>query len=62
MLGDPRMDELVSDLLRNNIQQIKTAVRERQHESLPRSRHADPVDPLDPLDPVTSPVRRQRWR
>ena len=56
MLGDPRMDELVSDLLRNNIQQIKTAVRERQHESLPRNRHADPLDPLAP------PVRRQRWR
>lgn len=29
MLGDPRMDELVSDLLRNNLQQIKRAVRER---------------------------------
>lgn len=35
MLGDPRMDELVSDLLRNNIQQIRTAVRARQHESGP---------------------------
>lgn len=32
MLGDPRMDELVSDLLRNNLQQIKLAVRERQNE------------------------------
>lgn len=29
MLGDPRMDELVSDLLRNNIDQIKEAVRAR---------------------------------
>ena len=27
MLGDPRMDELVSDLLRNNLEQIKRAVR-----------------------------------
>jgi ABC-type multidrug transport system fused ATPase/permease subunit len=35
MLGDPRMDELVSDLLRNNLQQIKRAVRERQNEKVP---------------------------
>lgn len=40
MLGDPRMDELVSDLLRNNLQQIKLAVRERQHEKVPD--HAPP--------------------
>ncbi len=32
MLGDPRMDELVSDLLRNNLEQIKRAVREREEE------------------------------
>ena len=35
MLDDPRMDEVVSDLLRNNLQQIKRAVRERQHENVP---------------------------
>lgn len=35
MLGDPRMDELVADLLRNNIEQIRIAVRERQHEQVP---------------------------
>lgn len=34
MLHDPRMDELVSDLLRNNLQQIRKAVRERQHEDI----------------------------
>lgn len=34
MLGDPRMDELVSDLLRNNLQQIKRAVRQRDHEGV----------------------------
>jgi hypothetical protein len=34
MLGDPRTDELVSDLLRNNLQQIKRAVRERDHEGV----------------------------
>ena len=34
MLGDPRMEELVSDLLRNNLQQIKQAVRQRQNESV----------------------------
>ena len=42
MLGDPRMDELISDLLRNNLQQIKRAVREREHEK---------VGPLAPPDP-----------
>jgi hypothetical protein len=53
MLGDPRMDELVSDLLRNNIQQIKVAVRQRQHEEI-----GEP----DPADPVPPSVRRQLWR
>lgn len=40
MLGDPRMDELISDLLRNNLQQIKKAVRDRDHEHVPV--HAPP--------------------
>jgi hypothetical protein len=40
MLGDPRMDELISDLLRNNLQQIKQAVRDRDHEHVPV--HAPP--------------------
>lgn len=35
MLDDPRMDELVSDLLRNNLEQIKRAVRARDHEAVP---------------------------
>ncbi len=35
MLDDPRMDELISDLLRNNLQQIKKAVRDRDHENVP---------------------------
>ncbi len=42
MLGDPRMDELVSDLLRNNLQQIKLAVRERQNENVPVHTPPDP--------------------
>jgi hypothetical protein len=29
VLADPRMDELVSDLLRDNIDQLRVAVRER---------------------------------
>lgn len=45
MLGDPRMDELVSDLLRNNLQQIKLAVRERQHENVPVPPAPGPVRP-----------------
>jgi hypothetical protein len=40
MLDDPRMDELISDLLRNNLEQIKRAVRERDHERVPV--HAPP--------------------
>jgi hypothetical protein len=35
MLGDPRMDELVADLLRNNLEQIRRAVRERDDEDVP---------------------------
>jgi hypothetical protein len=49
MLGDPRMDELVSDLLRNNLEQIKRAVREREHMN---------VDPHPPPDPSPMAARR----
>lgn len=42
MLADPRMDELISDLLRNNLQQIKRAVREREHEKLAAPAPPDP--------------------
>jgi hypothetical protein len=38
MLSDPRMDELVSDLLRNNLDQIKRAVRARAHEDVEQAR------------------------
>ncbi|WP_232676195.1 hypothetical protein [Nocardioides sp. R-C-SC26] len=47
MLGDPRMDELISDLLRNNLEQIKVAVRQREHQQI-ESRPADPVPPTAP--------------
>lgn len=43
MLQDPRTDELVSDLLRNNLTQIKEAVRMRAHED---------VGPPAPPDPT----------
>jgi hypothetical protein len=43
MLQDPRMDELVNDLLRNNLEQIRVAVRERQHEELAPPTPADPA-------------------
>jgi hypothetical protein len=49
MLGDPRMDELVSDLLRNNLQQIKRAVMEHEDAK------ATPLTPPDPPD-VPSPM------
>ena len=51
MLGDPRMDELVSDLLRNNLEQIKQAVHEREHEDAP---------PHPPPDPSPMSGRRRR--
>ncbi len=47
MLDDPRMDEVVSDLLGNNLRQIKQAVRARQHEMLPEV--AAPDIPEDEL-------------
>ncbi|RLV48679.1 hypothetical protein D9V37_13160 [Nocardioides mangrovicus] len=56
MLADPRMDELVSDLLRNNLQQIKRAVRERQHESVSVS----PPDPAPNSARSTSATRAPR--
>ena len=34
MLADPRMDELVSDALRNNLSQIRQAVWDRDHEKV----------------------------
>ncbi|VXC02182.1 hypothetical protein [Nocardioides sp. AX2bis] len=49
MLSDPRADELVSDMLRNNIEQIKRAVRDREHEKVGELAPADPI-------PVTAPV------
>ena len=48
MLGDPRMDELVSDLLRNNLQQIKRAVREREHERVAAPAPPDPSPMVGP--------------
>ncbi|QCW50063.1 NAD-glutamate dehydrogenase [Nocardioides dongxiaopingii] len=50
MLSDPRMDELVADLLRNNLDQIKSAVRERAHENVV-------VVPADPV-PASAPRPR----
>jgi hypothetical protein len=50
MLGDPRMDELISDLLRNNLHQIKQAVRDRDHERVPV--HAPPdITPANLREP-----------
>ncbi|MBM7775120.1 hypothetical protein JOD54_005324 [Actinokineospora baliensis] len=41
MLADPRTDELISDLLRENIEQIRAAVRADAHKNLPEP---DPPD------------------
>jgi hypothetical protein len=55
MLSDPRTDELVSDLLRNNLQQIKRAVRERDHDAI--EEFAAP----DPLSSKAEGLRSRRW-
>jgi hypothetical protein len=55
MLGDPRMDELVSDLLRNNLDQIKRAVRDQEHRKVPG--FAPPGAPPD-LSPMRGPGQR----
>jgi hypothetical protein len=74
MLRDPRTDELVSDLLRNNLQQIRQAVRERDHESvefdepddlsakaqLVRERNESPAVAAAP-DPAQVQPARRRW-
>jgi hypothetical protein len=54
MLGDARMDELISDLLRNNIQQIRAAVRAREGD-LPV-----PPSPADALSPAEQKLDRRR--
>ena len=48
MLGDPRMDDFINDLLRDNIEQIKDAVREDNPWRVGRS------TPEDPRAPVTA--------
>ena len=45
MLDDPRTDELISDLLRNNLTQIKEAVRLRAHETVGPPKPPDPIPP-----------------
>ncbi len=46
MLDDPRTDELISDLLRNNLVQIKQAVRDRDHERVVPHAPPDPTPRL----------------
>ena len=57
MLSDPRMDELVSDVLRNNLEQIKRAVRDREHE---RVGDLAPADPIPATAPVPTTFRAPR--
>ena len=53
MLDDPRTDELVSDLLRNNLQQIRRSVRDRDQER---------VDRIDEPDISPEELERRRSR
>ncbi len=55
MLGDPRMDELVSDLIRNNIEQIKVAVREHERGGDPRTEPAAAPPPVPRVSSNGSP-------
>ena len=50
MLDDPRTDELINDLLRNNLTQIKEAVRMRAHEDVvpPGAARPDPAADRQP--------------
>jgi len=57
MLGDPRMDDLISDLLRNNLDQIKDAVRQRRDEGAPGA--PTPKAPL-PASTTPSPMSGRR--
>jgi hypothetical protein len=52
MLGDPRMDDLVSDLIRNNIEQIKEAVRVRRAEETASDVPKPAVSPMSGRPPV----------
>lgn len=45
MLDDPRTDELISDLLRNNLEQIKQAVRDNAHQDVAPHPPPDPIPP-----------------
>ncbi|QWC84283.1 hypothetical protein KLP28_11910 [Nocardioidaceae bacterium] len=49
MLADPRTDELVRDALRNNVQQIRQAVREREHEAIDEHEPPDPAGTGAPI-------------
>ena len=60
MLSDPRTDELVSDLLRNNLEQIRLAVRQRDHEDRTSMRPADPVSPSAPVAQANRADRQTR--
>lgn len=58
MLADPRTDELVSDLLRNNLEQIRLAVRERAHEDVAPHRPPDEIKHPAPVPGQRTKRRR----
>jgi voltage-gated potassium channel len=55
ILGDPRTDELVSDMLRDNITQIRQAVRERP-DAPPRRERPHPRPTAGTGSPVHRPT------
>jgi hypothetical protein len=56
MLSDPRTDELINDLLRNNIEQIRNAVRRRDYERI------GPQSPADALSAAEAEVAARARR
>src|SRR5688572_10610121 len=65
MLSDPRTDELINDLLRNNLEQIKVAVRSREHESIEGHAAADQLSAKEQevarrTSPVVAPTPDDR--
>ncbi len=56
ILADPRTDELVSDMLRDNITQIRQAVRERPDPPPARRERPRPHQPAGNGSPVHRPT------
>ncbi|GAB2474886.1 hypothetical protein [Jatrophihabitans fulvus] len=55
VLADPRTDELFSDVLRDNIDQIRATVRSREYKNMPPPDPPDPTSPRYAVEPPPPP-------